>query len=895
MSDLNQKPLHDTDPIETREWMESLDSVLRSSGTSRAKYLMKCMLEHARHKNYLPTKPLVTDYINTIPHHEEPSFPGDAELEKRLRLMIRWNAAVMVHRTNERFPGLGGHLSSYASVSTLFEIGFNHFFRGKGFRGGSGDQVFFQGHASPGIYARSFLEGSISEEQLHRFRREVERGKGLSSYPHPRLMPDYWEFPTVSMGLGPIAAIYQARFNKYLKARGIVDTSSSRVWCFMGDGESDEPESLGALSVAAREGLDNLIFVVNCNLQRLDGPVRGNGKIIQELEAVFRGSGWNVLKVVWGSEWDELIDEDHDCVLRQKMNKLRDGHWQKFSTMDGAEIREEFFGSDPRLRQMVEHLSDTQLEELRRGGHDHRKVYAAFKRAVKTAGRPTAILAHTIKGWGLGEGFEAANVTHQMKHMNEQQLRTFRDRLRLPIDDSELHDPPFYHPGENSEEVQYLKEHRAKLGGTLPKRRSTVPVSPPLPKDEIYAEFDAGTAKGKAGVSTTIAFVRLLSKLIKDKDVGKFIVPIIPDEARTFGMDPFFRMVGIYAQKGQLYEPVDKGLLLYYREASDGQVLEEGITEAGAMASFTAAGTSYSTHGQTMIPFYTFYSMFGFQRTGDQIWAFGDMRGRGFLLGATAGRTTLSGEGLQHQDGHSQLMAAAVPNLRAYDPAFAYEIAHIIRDGMRRMVGENEDCFYYLTLQNENYPMPVKPEGCDEGILRGLYLFEDAEQPLKAQVQLMGSGSIMNEVLRARDLLAERFGVSAKVWSATSYQQLRYEALRCERVARLHPEQEAPQPWITQQLQGAEGPFIAAGDWIKAVPELVARWIPGRFVPLGTDGYGMSDTRESLRRHFEIDAESIVIAALSGLMQDGKWKAKDVQKAIEELDYDPEKLDPMSV
>jgi pyruvate dehydrogenase E1 component len=895
MSELHDPQLRDHDPIETREWMDSLDSVLQYAGEARAEYLLKRVLEHARHRDIAPSGPLLTDFVNTIHPSEEPEFPGDAELEKRLRLIIRWNAAVMVHRANEHFPGLGGHISTYASVAKLFEIGFNHFFRGKGYEGGSGDHVFFQGHASPGIYARSFLEGTLSEDHLQRFRREVERGKGLSSYPHPRLMPDYWEFPTVSMGLGPIAAIYQARFNRYLKARGIVDTSNSRVWCFMGDGESDEPESLGALSVAAREGLDNLIFVVNCNLQRLDGPVRGNGKIIQELEAVFRGSGWNVIKVVWGSEWDPLIEADHEFALREKFNNLRDGHWQKFSTMSGGDIRKTFFGEDPRLAKLVEHLSDHEIVGLRRGGHDHKKVYAAYKRAVQTAGRPTVILAHTIKGWGLGEGFEAANVTHQMKKMDEEQLRYFRDRLKLPISDDELYDPPFYHPGEDSPEVRYLKERREELGGPFPARRTTAPVSPALPSADLYEEFDKGTPPEKDGVSTTIAFVRLLSKLIKDKEFGKFVVPIIPDEARTFGMDPFFRMVGIYAQKGQLYEPVDKGLLLYYREATDGQVLEEGITEAGAIASFLAAGTSYATHGQTMVPFYTFYSMFGFQRTGDQIWQFGDMRGKGFLLGATAGRTTLNGEGLQHQDGQSQLMAAMIPNLRAYDPAFGYEIAAIVQDGLRRMVGENEDCFYYVTLQNENYPMPSKPEGIDEGILRGLYLYQEASERKDLHVQLLGSGSILNEVVRARDLLAERFGVSATVWSAPSFQQLRYDALRCERQSRMRPEEDAPKPWVTEQLEGRDGPFIAATDWMKAVPELITRWVPGRYTVLGTDGYGMSDTRAALRRHFEVDAESIALAALSSLAQDGRLEAARVTQAMQDLGYDPEKIDPMAI
>ncbi len=885
--------VQDRDPIETWEWIESLDEVVRHAGRHRACFLIERILERARFHGCVPPGPLVTDYVNTIPPEEEPPYPGDEVLEKRIRRIIRWNAAVMVHRANSRFPGLGGHLSTYASAASLYEVGFNHFFRGHDGEA-RGDQIFVQGHAAPGIYARSFLEGVLTEEQLDRFRRETELGKGLSSYPHPRLMPGYWEFPTVSMGLGPITAIYQARFNRYLEHRGLADTSGSRVWAFLGDGETDEPEALGAISVAAREGLDNLIFVVNCNLQRLDGPVRGNGKIIQELEAVFRGVGWNVIKVVWGRGWDDLLARDRDGVLRRHLNELKDGHWQKLATMSGAEIRREFFGRDPRLLELVAHLSDDDLRRLRRGGHDLGKIHAAFALACRPNGRPTCILAHTVKGWTLGEGFEAKNVTHQMKKMNRKELMVFRDRLELPIPDSALDDPPFYHPGPDSPEVRYLKERRAALNGTLPKRKVQVRVKPELPPRELYAEFEAGT-KGTEGVSTTIAFVRLLTKLIRDKGFGRFVVPIIPDEARTFGMDPLFRMVGIYARTGQLYEPVDAGLLLYYREAKDGQVLEEGITEAGAMASFAAAGTAYATHGVQTVPFYTFYSMFGFQRTGDQWWAFGDMRGRGFLLGATAGRTTLAGEGLQHDDGQSQLLVTVIPNLKAYDPAFAYEIAWIVEDGLERMVARDEDVFYYVTLQNENYPMPPAPEGAREGVLRGLYRFKSA--PADAgpiRVQLFGSGSILREALRAQEILAG-YGVAADVWSVTSYSELRRDALACERWNRLHPEDEPRVPWLARVLEGIEGPFIAATDWVKAVPDLVARWIPGRFVSLGTDGFGLSDTRRALRRHFEVDAESIAEAALDALAREGRLEPARAAAALRDLGLDPEKPDPAAL
>jgi pyruvate dehydrogenase E1 component len=888
----SQPPL-DPDPEETREWLESLEDVVQRSGHDRARHILGRLEARAHLDGVVPTPLLTTDYVNTIPVEDEPDFPGDEEMEERISDIVRWNAAVMVSRTNTRFPSLGGHISTYASSAELYDVAFAHFFRGRD-DSRSGDQIFFQGHAVPGIYARSFLEGRITEDQLDRFRREAERGRGLSSYPHPRLMPDYWEFPTVSMGLGPLASIYQARFNRYLAARGIVDTSESRVWAFVGDGETDEPESLGSLSIAAREHLDNLTWVVNCNLQRLDGPVRGNGKIIQELENVFRGAGWNVIKVCWAREWDELFERDHHGLLRHRLNEVLDGHLQKFQTEDGAYIRKHLFGTDPRLLDLVSHLTDEQIKGLRRGGHDPRKVHAAFHAATRHRGQPTVVLAQTVKGFAMGEGFEAKNVTHQMKKLSLDDLRAFRDRLNLPIPDDRLPDAPYYHPGPDSEEVRYLFERRRALGGHVPVRRrdARTPVRPP--PDDVYEEFFAGT-KNPGGVSTTMAFVRLLTKLLKDKSIGERVVPIIPDEARTFGMEPLFRQVGIYAAQGQLYEPVDAGQLLYYRESKDGQVLEEGITEAGSMASFTAAGLSYAVHGEPMIPFYLFYSMFGYQRTGDQIWAFGDARGRGFLMGATAGRTTLNGEGLQHEDGHSHLLVSVVPNVRAYDPAFAFEIALIVQDGLRRMLEKQEDVFYYITLQNENYVQQAMPDGVAAGVLAGLYPFRRAPERRAAHVHLFGSGTIMNQVLEAQTMLAERYDVSADVWGATSYQLLRNDALSCERWNRLHPEEEPRVAYVERALSGEEGPFVAATDYMKMVPEQIARWVPGRFVPLGTDGFGMSDTRETLRRHFEVDAPFVVLAALDALRQEGRFPAAKVTRAIADLGLDPEKIDPLAI
>ena len=894
-----KRQLPDRDADETSDWVRSLDSVIADEGRSRAQFILYRLLKRARQHN-LGLPPLTaTRYINTISPEQEPEFPGDEGIERRIRRMIRWNAVAMVLRANNRAPGIGGHLATYASAATLYEVGFNHFFRGKDAEG-MGDQIYFQGHAAPGIYARAFLEGRLSEDQLDHFRQEVQPGRGLSSYPHPRLMPDFWEFPTVSMGLGPLAAIYQARFNRYLAHRGIKDTSASRVWCFLGDGETDEPEALGSLSVAAREGLDNLTFVVNCNLQRLDGPVRGNGKIIQELESVFRGAGWNVIKVIWGREFDDLLARDVDGALVEKMNETLDGEYQKYSVETGAYIREHFFGPDPRLRELVAHLSDDDIAHLRRGGHDYNKVYAAYDAATRVKERPTAILAKTVKGWTLGTGVEGRNITHQAKKMTEQELKVFRDRLQLPIPDSQLKDAPYYHPGPKAPEIEYLLERRAALGGPMP-RRVVVTKTLELPGDPVYGEFMTGS--GTQEVSTTMAFAKLLRNLLRDKVVGDRIVPIIPDEARTFGMDPLFKEVGIYSALGQLYEPVDSNLLLSYREATDGQVLEEGITEAGSSASFQAAGASYAMLAEPMIPFYIFYSMFGFQRTGDEFWAFADARGRGFVLGGTAGRTTLNGEGLQHEDGHSLVVASVIPNIRVYDPAFAYETAALVREGIARMYGPDaQDVFYYLTLYNENYAMPARPgDVSDSDIARGLYRFRAAPEITSSggngrkahkqlQVTLLAGGSIMQQALRAQGLLAER-GIAAEVWSATSYQQLRNEALEVERQNRLHPDEKQRTPLVTSLLQeaGAHGPIVAVSDFITAWPDMVSRWVPGgAWTSLGTDGFGRSDTREALRRFFGVDAEHICAAVLAELARGGRLDAREARRKIGELGLEEE-------
>ena len=881
--------LLDTDRAETNDWLQSLEAVLEHHGGDRARFLVSRLIENLFQRGVPLPFSANTPYINTIPRAKQPPYPGDRAIERRIKSIVRWNAMAMVVKANQRHDGIGGHISTYASAATLLEVGFNHFLRGKS--GGShGDQVYFQGHASPGIYARAYLEGRLTAAQLHNFRRELAPGGGLSSYPHPWLMPRFWEFPTVSMGLTSINAIYQARFNRYLQDRGIVNTEGSRVWAFLGDGEMDEPESLGAITLAAREDLSNLIFVINCNLQRLDGPVRGNGKIIQELEGTFRGAGWNCIKVIWGDDWDELFDRDEDGLLLQAADNMIDGWSQKYVVAPGSFTREHFFNSVPGLLKLVEHLPDEKIAVLRRGGHDPAKVHAAYKLATEYTQGPTVVLANTVKGYGLGEAGEGRNVTHQQKKLNEQEMREFRDRFDIPISDKDLADAPLYRPPENSEEIQYLMQRRRALGGSVPKRR-VKPVRMRVPGPSLFSEFYGGS--GARAASTTMVFVRMLAQLLDDKQIGDRIVPIVPDEARTFGMEGLFRKYGIYAHRGQLYDPVDSHLLLYYREARDGQILEEGITEAGAMSSFIAAATAYATHGEPMIPFFIYYSMFGFQRIGDQMWLAGDMRGRGFLMGGTAGRTTLNGEGLQHQDGHSHVLASTVPNLCAYDPAFAYEIAVILQEGMRRMYQNNEDVFYYITLQNENYPHPPMPKGVEEGILRGLYRFRKAEKTKgRPRAHLFGSGSILREALRAQQILDQRFGIAADVWSVTSYKELRREALAVERRNMLHPGDKPNKPYVTTVLENEPGPVVAATDYMKLLPDMIYRWVPGEMTSLGTDGFGRSDTREQLRRHFEVDAEHICLATIGQLVRTGDVTAAAAQKAVKTLGLDADKPDP---
>jgi len=923
--------LPDIDPDETREWVESFDNVVRTRGRGRARYVMLRLLERAREQQVGVPGLRSTDYINTIPPEREPWFPGDEHVERRIRAYIRWNAAIMVSRANRAGLGVGGHIATYASAASLYEVGFNHFFRGKE-HGESGDQVFFQGHAAPGIYARAFLEGRLTEQQLNGFRQELSHpGGGLPSYPHPRLMPDFWEFPTVSMGLGAINAVYQARFNRYLLARELRDTSRSHVWAFLGDGETDEPEVLGAIGLAAREELDNLTFVINCNLQRLDGPVRGNGKIIQELEASFRGAGWNVIKVIWGRDWDPLLAQDTDGVLVNKMNTTPDGQFQTYAVESGAYTRENFFGTDPRLRAMVGHLSDDEIRNLSRGGHDYRKVYAAFKAAVEHVGQPTVILAHTIKGWTLGPDFEGRNATHQMKKLTVAELKEFRDRLYLEIPDSALEAelPPYYHPGEKSEEIQYMQERRAALNGYLPRR--IVRARPlALPSGQVYDELRRGS--GKQAVATTMAFVRLLKDLMKDPGIGQRFVPIIPDEARTFGMDSLFPTAKIYSPNGQSYEAVDRNLLLSYKESAKGQILHEGISEAGAMGSVVAAGTSYATHGTHMIPVYIFYSMFGFQRTGDQMWLLGDQLGRGFLLGATAGRTTLTGEGLQHNDGHSLLLSSVSPACVSYDAGWAYELSYIVKDALRRMYGsspehpDGENIFYYLTVYNEPYVQPAEPAGypggseaLEQAILRGLYRYSAApelpgaggdgagpdgtgEQGGEGETgagqeggdgagerpaaRILASGVAVRWALEAQRLLAEDWGVAAEAWSATSWSELRREALACEEWNMLQPEAEQRVPYVAQVLDGHGGPVVAVSDWIRAVPDQIARWMPGPYLSLGTDGWGFSDTRPAARRFFHVDAQSIAVAVLTQLARLGEVKPEVLSQAITKYKLD---------
>ncbi|WP_433126216.1 pyruvate dehydrogenase (acetyl-transferring), homodimeric type [Micromonospora sp. CA-240977] len=872
ISDGLPSQLPDIDPEETSEWVESLDGVIDERGAKRARYVMLRLLERARERQVGVPPLTTTDYINTIPSEREPWFPGDEHVERRIRAYVRWNAAMLVHRAQRPEIGVGGHISTFASSASLYEVGFNHFFRGKNHPGG-GDQIFYQGHASPGMYARAFLEGRLSEHQLDGFRQELSHpGGGLPSYPHPRLMPDFWEFPTVSMGLGGLNAIYQARFNRYLQHRGIKDTSQQHVWAFLGDGEMDEPETLGAIGVAAREELDNLTFVINCNLQRLDGPVRGNGKVMQELEAFFRGAGWNVIKVVWGREWDPLLAADTDGALVNLMNTTTDGDYQTYKAESGAYVREHFFGRDARTRKMVDPLSDDEIWNLKRGGHDYRKLYAAYKAATEHTGQPTVILAKTIKGWTLGSHFEGRNATHQMKKLTLEDLKTFRDRLYLDIPDKALEDnpylPPYYNPGEKSDEIQYLKERREQLGGYLPSRRTSTKRLA-IPGPERFADIKRGSGKQK--VATTQAFVRLLKDVMKDKEFGKRWVPIIPDEARTFGLDSIFPTAKIYSPHGQRYTSVDRELFLSYKESTSGQILHEGINEAGSVASFTAAGSAYATHDEPMIPMYIFYSMFGFQRTADGLWAAADQMARGFLLGATAGRTTLNGEGLQHEDGHSLLIAATNPAVVAYDPAFAYEIAHILEQGLHRMYGDaQENVFYYLTVYNEPTLQPAEPADVDvEGLLKGIYRYSPAPQVDGPKANLLASGTGMQWALKAQQLLAQDWGVGADVWSVTSWTELRRDAVETEEYNLLNPGAEAKVPYIQQKLADADGPKVAVSDFMRAVPDLIARWVPGDYTSLGTDGFGMSDTRHALRRHFHVDAESIVVATLRQLARGG--------------------------
>ena len=875
---------------ELSEWLESLDYVLAHRTPAQVLKLLQQLQTHAAEAGVGTPFSVNTPYINTIPRDQQPPYPGSREIERRIKSIVRWNAMAMVVRANHDNSNLGGHISTYASSATLYEVGYNHFFRAPS-NGHPGDQIYFQGHASPGIYARAFLEGRLNEHQLENFRRELQEGGGLASYPHPWLMPDFWQFPTVSMGLGPILSIYQARFNRYLENRGLKPVDDSKVWAFLGDGECDEPESLGALTLAAREQLNNLIWVVNCNLQRLDGPVRGNGKIIQELEAVFRGAGWNVIKVIWGDDWDPLLEQDTDGSLAQRMNEVVDGQYQKYSVSDGSYIRHDFFGTDPKLAAMVEHHSDEQLQKMRRGGHDPEKVYAAYQQAIAQKSAPTVILAKTIKGYGMGEAGEGKNITHQQKKLNEDEIRLFRTRFGIPISDDEVAETPFYRPPDDSPEIQYIRQRRESLGGYVPQRRV---MAPPLamPPETLWDEFKKSS--GKREFATTMAFVAVMRKLMQDKQIGNLVVPIVPDESRTFGMEPLFRQFGIYSSLGQLYEPVDKDVITYYKEAKDGQILEEGITEAGSMSSFIAAGSAYATHGINTIPFFIYYSMFGMQRIGDLVWLAGDMRVKGFMVGGTAGRTTLNGEGLQHEDGHSHLLAYPVPNLEAYDPAFGYEIAVIIREGIRRMYVEQEDVFYYLTVENDIYAMPEMPDGVEEGILKGMYKFKpSAKKRARLKAHLFGSGAIINSALKAQSLLEEKYQVSADVWSITSYKALHRDALDAERWNRLHPGEKPRLSYIEQSLAKERGVYVMASDYVKALPESIARWFPNPPVSLGTDGFGRSETREALRDHFEVDYRFIALGALSALAREGQIECDVVAQAMQDLEIDPARPNPI--
>ncbi len=887
MSDFNR--FDDIDPTETREWLESIDSVLGAHGPERAHFLLNQMVDFARRSGaYLPFSPN-TAYLNTIPTGLEPDYPGDRSIERRIEAYIRWNAMAMVVQANRVSSEFGGHISSYASSATLYEVGFNHFWRAPTKEHG-GDLVFMQGHSAPGIYSRAFLEGRLNEDQLDRFRQEVGGG-GLSSYPHPWLMPDFWQFPTVSMGLGPMMAMYQARFMRYLENRGMIPTSDRKVWCFLGDGEMDEPESLGAITLAARERLDNLIFVVNCNLQRLDGPVRGNGKIIQELEAAFRGAGWNVIKVIWGSRWDPLLAEDHNGYLRRIMEETVDGEYQNFKAKGGDYVRENFFGKYPETAAMVANMSDDDIWRLNRGGHDPLKVYAAYDKAIRHEGQPSIILAKTVKGYGMGAAGEGQNVAHQQKKLDVDALKVFRDRFNIPVADKDIEDIPYCKPDEDSLEMLYLKDRRNQLGGFLPSRRTK---APPLEVPSLEAFKTQLDGTGEREASTTMAFVRILTALLRDKKIGQNIVPIVPDEARTFGMEGMFRQVGIYSSKGQLYTPQDADQLMYYREDIKGQILEEGINEAGAFCSWLASGTSYSNHDIQTIPFYIYYSMFGFQRIGDFVWAGGDQQSRGFLIGGTAGRTTLAGEGLQHQDGHSLVTASTIPNCVSYDPTYAYELAVIIQDGLRRMIGEQENVFYYITCMNENYVHPPMPSGVKDGILKGMYQLQVGGKG-KIRVQLMGSGTILREVIGASELLSNDFDIPSDIWSVTSFNELRREALATERWNQLHPEQDPRQSYLESALAHREGPYVAATDYMKIVPDQIQRWMPGTYVTLGTDGYGRSDGRDALRRFFEVDRRYIAVTALKALADDGKVDQKTVAEAIAKYGIDPDKPDPVTL
>jgi pyruvate dehydrogenase E1 component len=878
----------DIDPQETQEWLDSLDAVLENEGVDRAHYLLERLIDKARRSGaYLPFS-ANTAYLNTIPVQKQDRFPGDRAMERRIRSFVRWNAMAMVVQANRLSTELGGHISSFASVATLFDVGYNHFFRARG-KDHGGDLVFIQGHSAPGIYARAYLEGRLSEEQLYSFRQEVD-GNGLSSYPHPWLMPGFWQFPTVSMGLGPIMAIYQARFMRYLNDRGIVNTEGRKVWAYLGDGEMDEPESLGAISLAARERLDNLVFVVNCNLQRLDGPVRGNGKIIQELEAVFRGAGWNVIKVIWGSYWDPLLARDSKGLLLKRMEECVDGDYQAYKAKGGAYTREHFFGKYPELAEMVANLTDEDIWRLNRGGHDPIKIYAAYAQAMTQNGQPTVILAKTVKGYGMGVAGEGMNITHSQKKMGEAHLKAFRDRFNIPISDDQIGAAPFYKPPADSAEMKYMHERREVLGGPLPARKDT---SAALTVPELDAFSSLLESSGEREMSTTMALVRLMTMIVRDKEIGPYVVPIVPDEARTFGMEGMFRQLGIYSSVGQLYEPVDADQVMYYREDKKGQILQEGINEAGAMSSWIAAATAYANHGQAMIPFYIYYSMFGFQRVGDLIWAAGDMQARGFLIGGTAGRTTLAGEGLQHQDGHSHVVASTIPNCVSYDPAYAYELAVIVQDGMRRMYREKENCFYYITVMNENYPQPAMPEGAEDGIKRGIYRIREGGSA-KARVQMLGSGTILREVLAAAELLERDFGVGADVWSVTSFNELRRDGIDATRWNMLHPDETPRVPYVTAQLEGTDGPVVAATDYIRTHADQIRPYLPRRYLTLGTDGFGRSDMRSQLRKFFEVNRWYVAVAALSALADEGAVERSRVREAIEKYRIDPDKPNPVT-